>query len=199
MLHYYGFENYLELVGTISVGDIKSTITPSELAPAFAQLTKLNVWNLNDFDRVLYIDADCLVIQNIEELSCPDIFPPDKFNTGVMLLKPDNSVFQSMIESIDTTLKYDGGDTGFLNAFFKDWYISDSKSRLPFGYNAQRTMHWFLKSNPSYWESIQPLKIIHFSSGPKPWEVQRNKVLGQLELIWWETYSNQNLIGKEKS
>jgi hypothetical protein len=46
---------------------------------------------------------------DVQFSACPDIFPPD--NAGVMLLKPDNTVFQSMIDSIDTTLSYDGGDT----------------------------------------------------------------------------------------
>lgn len=44
-------------------------------------------------------------------------------------------------------------------------------ARLPFGYNAQRTLHWMTaKRTPGYWEAVQPLKIIHYSSSPKPWE-----------------------------
>ena len=168
-------------------------------APSFvqSQLTKLNLWNLTDYDRVLYIDADCMVVQNIDELfdldipfaASPDIFPPDKFNAGVMLVRPNEAVYRSMLQSIGVLKSYDGGDTGFLNSYFHDWYQSDYGARLPFGYNAQRTLHWFTKKNPAYWESIQPLKIIHFCSSPKPWEVSMtSKTLGPLELLWWQTF-----------
>ncbi len=51
--------------------------------------TKLHVWNLVEFEKVVYIDADALVLQNVDELfsrpgfaAAPDVFPPDKFNAG---------------------------------------------------------------------------------------------------------------------
>ena len=36
------------------------------------------------------------------------------------------------------------GDTGFLNSFFPDWYSWPAEQRLPFRYNALRTMYWWL-------------------------------------------------------
>lgn len=50
-----------------------------------AGLTKLHIWNETEYDRVLYIDADCVVLQPIDELfdrelgegdfaAAPDIF-----------------------------------------------------------------------------------------------------------------------------
>jgi hypothetical protein len=48
-------------------------------------------------------------------------------------------------------------------------YTSSPESRLSFGYNAQRTLFWFTHAKqPGYWESIKPLKVIHYSSSPKP-------------------------------
>ena len=55
-----------------------------------AELTKLNIWNLTQFKKVVYLDADVLVLENVDELfsidctfaAAPDIFPPDKFNAG---------------------------------------------------------------------------------------------------------------------
>ena len=41
------------------------------------------------------------------------------------------------------------GDTGFLNAFFPDWYLWPPDQRLPFRYNALRTMYWRLACKPS--------------------------------------------------
>jgi hypothetical protein len=34
----------------------------------FAAYTKLNVWNLVEYDKVVYIDADAMVVDNIDEV-----------------------------------------------------------------------------------------------------------------------------------
>lgn len=204
----------------------------SENCWANSEYTKLHIWNLMEFTRIVYIDADCIVLENIDELfslipdneqifaASPDVFPPDKFNAGVLVVTP-NPILFNLLQEVSTYLEsYDDGDTGLLNGVFYMWYASDSvdlrslqrssprvgpsnnatdrtveKShvirliKLPFGYNAQRTMHHFTKANPKYWKSINPLKIIHFCSSPKPWETGiGSKLLGELETLWWETF-----------
>jgi glycogenin glucosyltransferase len=157
-----------------------------------SEYTKLNIWNLTQFDKIVYIDADAMVLSTTDELmdldtdfaAAPDIFPPDKFNAGVLVIRPNADVFNHMLEKVNLLPSYDGGDTGFLNSFYPNWYVGDSNSRLHFGYNAQRTMYWFTyNKRPGYWNSIQNLKIIHYSSSPKPWETGAS--LGELELVWW--------------
>jgi len=161
---------------------------------AQAEMTKLNIWNLTQFDQVVYVDADCMVLDSIDELfdldtdfaAAPDIFPPDKFNAGVLVIRPSADVFTALKQQLGVLSSYDGGDTGFLNAYFPLWYQGPSCSRLAFGYNAQRTMYWFThEKRPGYWESISPLKIVHFSSSPKPWEVSMGGSKGDLEHKWW--------------
>jgi glycogenin glucosyltransferase len=151
--------------------------------------TKLHIWNLTDFEKILYIDADCLVVDKIEDIfdrnvdfaAAPDVFPPDNFNAGVLLIKPNETVFKELI-ALDVK-PYDGGDTGLLNAYYPNWFEMEPEARLPFGYNAQRILHWFtFKKNPGYWEAAGPLKIIHYSSSPKPW-VGAPK--GDLEMQWY--------------
>ena len=61
--------------------------------------------------------------------------------------------------------------SGYLNAFFPDWFVSSSSRRLPYRYNAQRTLHWMTHDKqPGYWDAVKPIKIVHYSSSPKPWE-----------------------------
>lgn len=176
--------------------------------------TKLRVFELESYDTILYIDADCLVVKDVSQLlhidepsifspnnstakrmgllaASPDIFPPDRFNAGVMVLRPSKAVFDQMISRLpnssskpsgDSTgmcTSYDGGDTGFLNSFYPGWYSEmPSYSRLPFGYNAQRFMyHCTYNKQPKYWDdAIDDLRIIHFSSSPKPWEKDINNL-----------------------
>mmetsp|Transcript_14137 Transcript_14137/g.44569 ORF Transcript_14137/g.44569 Transcript_14137/m.44569 type:complete len:105 (-) Transcript_14137:195-509(-) len=93
-----------------------------------------------------------------------------------------------MMRLAPTAPSHDAGDTGFLNFFFPDWYRGPPESRLPFRYNAQRTLHWMTSARqPGYWEVVKPIKILHFSSSPKPWEDVKKK--GDLELLWWQHYT----------
>eukprot|EP00474_Spongospora_subterranea_P001235 CRZ01693.1 hypothetical protein [Spongospora subterranea] len=62
--------------------------------------TKLRIWQLDvllGINQVLYIDADCAVLEDVGSLftlldcvdfaAAPDFFPPDRFNAGVLLIK----------------------------------------------------------------------------------------------------------------
>lgn len=155
--------------------------------------TKLRLWEQVDFEKLVYVDADCLVLEPIDELFgrpspafCPDVFPPDKFNAGVIVLEPSASVFGRMLEQVGELPSHDGGDTGFLNAFFPEWYSWPSEQRLHFRYNALRTLYWFTQKNPGYWEAVKPIKVLHFCSTPKPWDEGAKR--GDLEQLWWEHY-----------
>jgi len=160
-----------------------------------AELTKLHIWNLTQYRKLVYLDADTLVMENIDELftitgsfaAAPDIFPPDKFNAAVMVIEPSETTFQAMMAGIGVLPSHDGADTGFLNSFFPHWFSGPAECRLPFGYNAQRTLHWFTyDKQPGYWQSIKPLKVIHYCSSPKPWKVNPTEgQMGELEWIWW--------------
>ncbi|CAN0154486.1 unnamed protein product [Scytosiphon promiscuus] len=165
--------------------------------PSWAKVgyTKLLVWGLTQFKRVVYIDADALVMDDLDELfhreadfaAAPDVFPPDKFNAGVMVVTPSLCVLEDMLSKVEKLPSYDGGDTGFLNAYFSDWFSRPSAARLPFAFNALRTVYWTThEKKPGYWKAIGPVKILHFCSSPKPWEDTKRK--GDLEMMWWQRY-----------
>ena len=165
-----------------------------------AGFTKLHVWGLVEYERVVYIDADALVLDSVDELferplgdapgafaAAPDVFPPDRFNAGVLALRPDAAVFAELCAAAVETPSYDGGDTGFLNAHYPGWFAMPAANRLPFGYNAQRTLHWMtFAKQPGYWNAVKDKKILHFSSSPKPWQDAKRK--GELEALWWAAY-----------
>ncbi len=103
----------------------------SEGAWERSQYTKLHIWTLIQYTKVFYIDADCIVNSDPESIfemdvdfaAAPDVFPPDCFNAGVMLIKPSMEFFNELIAQVDTVKSYDGGDTGFLNAVLREkWW-----------------------------------------------------------------------------
>ena len=79
---------------------------------------------------MFYIDADCLVQASPEDVfprdvtfaAAPDIFPPDRFNAGVLLIKPSMDTYNDMMTKTESVISYDGGDTGFLNTYFPNWF-----------------------------------------------------------------------------
>ena len=155
--------------------------------------TKLRAWELVDLDKVVLLDADLITLQNIDDLferpaiaAAPDFFLPDRFNSGLMVLEPSLDVFERMLEALWQTPSYDGGDQGFLNVLYSDWYAMDVSHRLPAGYNLQSFIFQFLRGHPSLKEALlREAKVIHYSV-QKPW-LAKPLLTGGSE-AWWDAY-----------
>jgi glycogenin len=155
---------------------------------------------------VFYIDADAIVVsklplyeqifdRDVEFAAAPDVFPPDHFNAGVLFLKPNLLKFSELLTMSRKLDTYDGGDTGLLNNCYPDWYRMESDCRLDYGFNAQRILHWFtIKRTDGYWREVEErgLKIIHYSSSPKPW-VEPLKPRGDLEALWTDYFLKMSM------
>jgi glycogenin len=94
-------------------------------------LTKIQLWSLTQFRRVLYLDADTLVLQSLDHLldglpenidfaAAPELGYPDTFNAGMMLLTPKQQTYDELRYFAQVHESYDGGDQGLLNVFFGD-------------------------------------------------------------------------------
>jgi lipopolysaccharide biosynthesis glycosyltransferase len=167
--------------------------------------TKLQIFGLQQYDAILYIDSDCLVLKDVAHLldlnkiyvesealiaAAPDVFPPDRFNSGVMVIRPSRQVHKSMQDHATILTTGDHSDTGFLNAFFPTWYNEYPPfGRLSSGYNAPQVWHdWTRLDNDNdddddtptttkrgtsmFWDvQIAPnLHIVHYSNPIKPWQ-----------------------------
>jgi inositol phosphorylceramide glucuronosyltransferase 1 len=85
--------------------------------------TKLSVFNMTQYRRVVYLDADTVVVRNVDELFacegfCAVLRHSERLNSGVMVLEPSEELFADMMNHVDTTPSYTGGDQGFLNSYF---------------------------------------------------------------------------------
>ncbi|KAI3770790.1 hypothetical protein L6452_01934 [Arctium lappa] len=94
--------------------------------------SKLRIWQLIEYDKVMFIDADLIVLKNLDELfSYPQISAVgnDKylFNSGLILVEPSQCMFNGLMEKINTLGSYNGGDQGFLNEAFTWWHRFHSK------------------------------------------------------------------------
>ncbi len=68
----------------------------------FAVLTKLHVFRLMQYEKIIFLDADVLPVRPLSHLftlphefsAVPDIGWPDIFNSGVMVLTPGGGEIQ---------------------------------------------------------------------------------------------------------
>lgn len=153
-------------------------------------LTKLHAFSMVVYDTILFLEPDCLVLENLYPLlqkgkvytesealvaAAPDVWLPDKFNSGVMVLRPHLPTFTNMMGQRSLLRNATGDDTGFLNAYYPEWHTEMAPlARLPITYNAQRAIYdgTCPQGCSQYWEvAIAPdLKILHYSGPVKPWQ-----------------------------
>ncbi|XP_020426040.1 putative UDP-glucuronate:xylan alpha-glucuronosyltransferase 3 isoform X1 [Prunus persica] len=135
--------------------------------------SKFRLWQLTDYDKIIFIDADMLILRNIDFLfEMPEISATGNnatlFNSGVMVVEPSNCTFQLLMDHVNEIVSYNGGDQGYLNEIFTWWH------RIPKHMN-------FLKH---FWEGDEPeikqmktrlfkadppiLYVLHYL-GNKPW------------------------------
>ncbi|KDE09108.1 hypothetical protein MVLG_00823 [Microbotryum lychnidis-dioicae p1A1 Lamole] len=134
-----------------------------------ASLTKLHLWRLTKYNKVVFLDADTLILRpltplfdlDVEFAAAPDSGWPDSFNSGVFLAKPSSATFDSLIEMMDDKGTWDGGDQGLLNDHFPNWY------RLKYTYNVTPSAYYTYA--PAFRRHGHDVSVLHFIGKNKPW------------------------------
>jgi glycogenin glucosyltransferase len=154
---------------------------------------KLRAWELVEHDKIVFMDADTIALKNLDELfdrpyfaAAPDFFIPDRFNSGVMVLDPSRDTFARMMDKLANEPSYDGGDQGFLNNFYPDWWAMPVAHRLPAGYNLHHFIYQFLRGHPVLKHTLeQEARVVHYTV-QKPW-LATATLTGGSE-VWWNAY-----------
>ncbi|DBA01825.1 TPA: hypothetical protein N0F65_002941 [Lagenidium giganteum] len=86
-------------------------------------LNKLHVWNLLEYDRVVYMDADNVLIRNADELFacghfCAVFMNPCHFHTGLLVVTPDRREYARLLKALNHMQSFDGADQGFLSSMY---------------------------------------------------------------------------------
>ncbi|KAJ7170067.1 glycosyltransferase family 8 protein [Mycena filopes] len=133
-------------------------------------LTKLHVFRLTQYSKIIFLDADVLPIRPLSHLftlphefsAVPDVGWPDIFNSGVLVLSPGEEKFTQLNELLQSKGTWDGGDQGILN----EWRGGDW-NRLSFTYNTTPTAAYTYA--PAYERFGSQISAIHFIGPNKPW------------------------------
>ncbi|XP_023368755.1 glycogenin-1 isoform X1 [Otolemur garnettii] len=137
-------------------------------------LTKLHCWSLTQYSKCVFMDADTLVLANIDDLfereelsAAPDPGWPDCFNSGVFVYQPSVETYNQLLHLASEKGSFDGGDQGLLNTFFSSWATTDIKKHLPFIYNLSSiSIYSYLPAFKAFGANA---KVVHFLGRVKPW------------------------------
>ncbi|KNA09633.1 hypothetical protein SOVF_151810 [Spinacia oleracea] len=152
--------------------------------------TKLKIFNMTNYKKVVYLDADTIVIKSIEDLFscgkfCANLKHSERLNSGVLVVEPSKTLFSDMLKKITTLPSYTGGDQGFLNSYyagFADARLFNPKlsqeelksrpvpemERLSTLYNADVGLYMLANK---WMVDEKELRVIHYTLGPlKPWD-----------------------------
>ncbi len=157
---------------------------------------KLRLWELTDYSRVVFLDADTLVIKNIDKLfgypefsGAPNLYESlddmHRLNSGVFVAAPSRNTYADMVARLDAPDAYwPRTDQTFLQDYFRDWH------GLPYTYNALQYLYFNL---PQLWDWAS-IRVIHFQY-EKPWQPdhpKRAKLQPLIEL--WQTVYDHGAI-----
>ncbi|GAB7366686.1 hypothetical protein MBLNU230_g0644t1 [Neophaeotheca triangularis] len=165
--------------------------------------TKIHLWRLTQFRKIVYLDSDVVCLRAPDELfalpdnfaAAPDIGWPDAFNTGVMVISPSMGDYNALRTLAAAGDSFDGADQGLLNQFYehKGW------KRLSFTYNT--TPNGSYQYEPAYRYYKSGISVVHFIGEHKPWKIGREVMSTSTsgaykELIgrWWAVY-DRHLMG----
>ncbi|KAE9598124.1 hypothetical protein Lal_00003963 [Lupinus albus] len=164
--------------------------------------SKLRIWQLTMYDKIIFLDADVLIIKNIEmlffypQLSASLDDDHKRFNSGFMIIEPSQCMFEKLMQKMNKVHSYNGSEQGFLNEVFTLWHRLSWKVNYLKHFERQR-----MKEKN---EIAKDVYAIHYL-GLKPWMCYRdydcnwdmqNHHAYSSDLVhqrWWKVYDKMPL------
>jgi len=172
--------------------------------------TKLRIFEMTAWDKVIYLDSDMIVCQNIDTLFIKphlsaviagNLLNPEwcLFNAGLLVIEPDEILFRNLINLIGKLPSYEG-DQGLLQMYFSSWPTSpglhlDQHFNIPVNYiDTYCRLHGF-RFQYSRSTLKTDISVIHYWGPDKPWRINpitfRSMPLTKYRqacLLWWDFY-----------
>ena len=161
--------------------------------------TKLRLWELESYEKILYVDADGLLLGPADGLFSLRGFAAERglrsawFNAGVMLIRPSQHIFADLVaRGADGPPEIFGNvvdctEQALLNAYFD-------------GSDASRSVQLFDVVHPH--DAERPAAVVHWITlqCPKPWDYEPGRPLAvalpaecsdasRLYHYWWRLYN----------
>jgi lipopolysaccharide biosynthesis glycosyltransferase len=179
---------------------------------------KLDVFNIRGYDRIVYLDCDTVVLDDISPLWDPALYADrpfyavrersemgvhpsvfEKFNTGVMVINRSlltGEAYRCLLDMARRGVTYDRGDQGVINAYVDQPGVPHAAGDLDACYNvfvqAKKVGQWELFRNR--------VKVLHFVNRLKPWAANHRydwMFDEEFKRLWDEAYRFLPATGQE--
>lgn len=172
---------------------------------------KLQIWGLTQFEKIVFLDSDLLVLSNIDELFDHEPFsgvcagkswPGNEdwrgINSGVMVVRPDFDVMQkliSIVPSVAEKCKRENrlmGDQDVLQYYLTEKWDETPSLQLEEGYNVFADFLDYYIKKLGYscdGKGERNIYIVHFIGRTKPWmKLSMREYFWLLQKRLWNPY-----------
>ena len=196
---------HLDIVVPPKMGlqDAPEVITTLDAYGWHKALCKLRIFGLEQFDKLVFIDADVIVKNNMDELfdmphmtTCRDCWDFEgqfgdtpSLSSGMMVIEPDKAVTENLLEFLEA---FDSKgkmvhDQWIIQEYYKGWEECSSLHLSP--YYAVWTTR-FDPNRSEYYYHMHKIKSIHMID-TKPWRVNKQYFLDYIDI--YPIYSKLSL------
>lgn len=178
---------------------------------------KLSIFELTQFDKIVYLDADLYIRKNIDELFQyhhmattpnrkygPNITPPPELISGLLVIEPEKGLlnkFSNILMSISDK-RQSIGDQDILQEYYINW-ANMPELHLDLKYNAFFTYLDYYINHCNY--SLEDISVFHFILTKKPWNFSVDTVDDYIKYlnnridILYDRYHTQDLLDCKNS
>ena len=149
---------------------------------------KLSIFELTQFDKIVYLDADIYIRKNIDCLFewqhmsttpnrkyGPNITPPPELVSGLLIIEPQKELLDKFIDILSriSSKKESIGDQDILQEYYSDWK-NKPELHLDLKYNAFFSYLDYYIKHCNY--SLDDIYVFHFILSKKPWKFSLDMV-----------------------
>lgn len=161
-------------------------------------MTKLRLFDLTEFDKIVFLDADAIVFKNIDFLfekphmsavAAGKELHPDwvHLNSGLMVIEPDSEHYNAMVSLIEEAHEEcikagrPFGDQDVISKFYSDWHKNESL-HLHSAFNVLLGYAGILKKAKVI-DDFSDIYFYHFTGKQKPWGSLKDRIIVLLKLL----------------
>lgn len=151
---------------------------------------KLQIWGLTQFEKIVFLDSDMLIVRNIDRLFeyepfsavvAGSLYPGNEhwteLNSGIMVIVPDENVKQNLMSLIKIEIEAGKrenrliGDQDVIKRYLPEWKYQQHL-HLDQGYNvfADFLTYYIRHAGYSLDRTGKDIYVIHFIGKAKPWK-----------------------------
>jgi lipopolysaccharide biosynthesis glycosyltransferase len=194
------------------VEDIENPSIENIDKSTFNHYTKLRVFEMIEYIKIIFLDADLIVCSNIETLFSAQhmssviaggLITENKWsdlNGGLLVIEPSIQLFKKMLAAVSYLPSSDKSDQGFLHSFYKNWPQNkklhlDHKFNVPIQYLDTYCKEFNYRFSYIEKELVTNIAVLHFWGPVKPWAIHPDSAIledtqkvKQAINLWWDIY-----------